>query len=406
MPETVSLPPLLDHHTHPLLYAAFGKTVSLFSVETKEHASDLLRNAADDIPSGIVVANGWRSNLYDWNPDELETLPPLAIFNVSLHSLKLNSAGRDIMQAHYGDDVRNVANQDWYEDNFRLVLNWFANLYASEEALTDFYESIGNLGIHIAEELLLIDEREIELFRGAGLIDRTRFWSAPDTFESLTKIAQASVYGLKLFTDGAIGARTAAISRPFRQTGSVPNPNLGRILHTDAQLDGMVDACLITGKSLAVHAIGDRAIDQAISILENHFEGIQRVPEVRIEHAQLIDRDMAMRAKDLGIVLSMQPNFSSDSVDYRERLDERFCLANNPFRMLIDETGFEPGVDLVFGSDGMPHGIEYALEQSLFPSVPTQRLTMDEFQAGYCLNDFPKTVQVIIDEANRKVTLG
>ena len=51
---------------------------------------------------------------------------------------------------------------DWYEENFRMVLNWFANLYASEEALVAFYEQLLQLGIYCAEEMLLIDEREIE----------------------------------------------------------------------------------------------------------------------------------------------------------------------------------------------------------------------------------------------------
>ena len=58
-------------------------------------------------------------------------------------------------------------------------------------------------------------------------------------------------------------------------------------------------------------------------------------------------------------------------------------LRNNPFRMLIDQAGFEPGQDLIFGSDGMPHGIEYALQWSLFPLYPGQRLTVDELVTGY-----------------------
>jgi len=51
--------------------------------------------------------------------------------------------------------------------------------------------------------------------------------------------------------------------------------------------------------------------------------------------------------------------------------------------MLIDEAGFVPGVDLLFGSDGMPHGPEYALRWSLFPDYEEQRLSIKEFEAGY-----------------------
>jgi hypothetical protein len=102
----------------------------------------------------------------------------------------------------------------------------------------------------------------------------------------------------------------------------------------------------------------------------------------------------------------MQPNFNADSADYRDRLDEEYCEVNNPFRMLIDEFGFEPGKDLIFGSDGMPHGIEFALQQSLFPPVPGQRLMIDEFRSGYGSSATEERVEVLIDETNHSVTLS
>ena len=71
----------------------------------------------------------------------------------------------------------------------------------------------------------------------------------------------------------------------------------------------------------------------------------------------------------------------------KDRISESYCLQNNPFRMLIDNAGFIPGNDLVFGSDGIPHGIDYALTMSLFPPLQTQKLTLDEFVAGYCMED-------------------
>ncbi|MCK7509969.1 MAG: hypothetical protein MZV70_42005 [Desulfobacterales bacterium] len=55
--------------------------------------------------------------------------------------------------------------------------------------------------------------------------------------------------------------------------------------------------------------------------------------------------------------------------------------------MVIDEAGFIPGKTLILGSDGMPHGIEAALRNSLFPPFPQQRLTLEEFIAGYCMPD-------------------
>ena len=405
MRKKIRLPLLHDHHTHPLLYASFSQCVPLQRITSKSVANEMIVAASEQSGSPITVAHGWRSNQFAWTSAELEALPPVAIFNVSLHELKMNEAGKEIIKERYGDQVENVADQDWYEDNFRMILNWFANLYASADALTHFYDELLQHGIFSAEEMLLIDENEIELFEQAGLSDRTRFWSAPDTYETLSDRGKQQVYGLKLFTDGALGARTAALNRPFisddvdkKETAT----NQGKLMYSDESLDQIIEECLVTGKALAVHAIGDRAIEQLMKSFENQTAQISNAPEVRIEHAQLIERSVAEQAKDMGIVLSMQPNFSSDSVDYRDRMDAGYCELNNPFRMLIDEVGFVPGKDLVFGSDGMPHGIEYAIEQSLFPSLESQRLTIDEFQAGYCLPNFDKG-HIEVDIENQRV---
>jgi len=51
--------------------------------------------------------------------------------------------------------------------------------------------------------------------------------------------------------------------------------------------------------------------------------------------------------------------------------------------MLIDEAGFVPGEDLIFGSDGMPHGAAAAVRQALSPPYPDrQALAIDELIAG------------------------
>ena len=102
----------------------------------------------------------------------------------------------------------------------------------------------------------------------------------------------------------------------------------------------------------------------------------------------------------------MQPNFSSDSACYADRLPVKYLRGNNPFRMLIDQAGFVPGEDLVFGSDGMPHGAAAALESALFPPFAGQRLKLEEFTAGYCLPDLKAGwLDVEIDEVKKKVTV-
>ncbi|MBS3817703.1 MAG: amidohydrolase family protein [Candidatus Thermoplasmatota archaeon] len=159
----------------------------------------------------------------------------------------------------------------------------------------------------------------------------------------------------------------------------------------------------IDTNKVSIHAIGNRATETVVDTLEN----ISNLPDVRIEHAQFIDKDTAERAKSLNVTLSMQPNFSLDSEHYSDRLSEKYLRMNNPFRMLIDEVDFVPGKDLIFGSDGMPHGVKAALKTSLFPPYPSQRLTLEEFIDGYCVSDRNiGGIDITIDGNEEEVSVG
>ena len=246
MTKTIRIPFLKDHHSHPLFYAAFGQAIALHEVETKEEANQLLAQHASGNPDGLTIACGWRSNRFSWSQEEIEEMPPVAIFNVSLHSLMINRDGMQVLKNRYGNIVEKMTDRVWYEQNLRVVLNWFANLYASVKGLQAFYESRLLQGVYYLEEMLLVDEGEISLFESAGLLSRTRFWAAPDTFESLSESAKLAVEGLKLFAHGAIGSRTAAMKRTFLNEAAA---NYGMLIYADEELARTLHSCFDTGKS-------------------------------------------------------------------------------------------------------------------------------------------------------------
>lgn len=399
--ESFRIPLLHDHHTHPLLYAAFmdGIDLNQASTETREQAINRIRDQARTTQQGWTIAYGWNSGRYALSKEEFDDLPPLVILNLSLHGLIVNDAGQELLQRSDPVAAANLTDQDWYERNLRRVLNVFANEGASAERLARFFRRLlVEQGIYHAEELLLVDENEIRLFEEAELLGRTRFWVSPDQYEKLSPHARGQIHGIKLFTDGAFGAWTAALHHPYR--GST---DTGMLLYERNELESLLARYLGMGKPMALHAIGDRAIDQVVSTVEN--VGHPDETEIRIEHAQLISESTARRAKALGIQLSMQPNFSDDSIHYTDRLPDEYLESNNPFRMLIDRVGYVPGIDLFFGSDGMPHGIGDGLRQSLFPPYAGQTLTIEEFVAGYGMRDRGVGhIEVQIDPRERRVT--
>lgn len=367
--------PIFDRHSHVSLYAALAGTPDLSACPDSEAALRLMKALPAD---RLSLVRGWHSGRLPLGEAELAPLPPILLVNYSLHGLRLTPAAARLLVESDPELVEHHADSDWSERNLGRLLGLYGRAAElSADKLEAWIQGLEALGIGAVADMLLTGEEAWRVMKASRWTDRMPWWTVPEIFTSLPAEARAECSGLKFFTDGALGARTAALEAPFLD-GSP-----GLLLHSDEALRHSLAEAHPHGKGVALHAIGDRAIGQVLRVLgELDRQGL-RFPEVRLEHAQFITEDQARRAKELGITLSMQPNFSSDSVDYADRLDAARLARNNPFRMLIDRVGFVPGRDLIFGSDGMPHGLEYAAQWSLFPPFEGQRLRWEELLSGY-----------------------
>ncbi|MGC4972293.1 amidohydrolase [Streptomyces sp. DT199] len=114
-----------------------------------------------------------------------------------------------------------------------------------------------------------------------------------------------SVGALKVYTDGGMMARTAALSSPYEGLDHAGQLQDDPAVLTDLIVDGH-----LAGWQLAVHAIGDRAADVALDAIER-AQRIRPRPEARhrIEHAGLIRPDQLPRMARLGVSAVVQPNF-------------------------------------------------------------------------------------------------
>ena len=372
--HTFDLPWLFDRHSHVSLYAALEGCPSLAGLAQAE-ALDLLRGLPRDRVSTVV---GWHSSRLPFTPGQLEALPPAILVNFSLHGFALAGEAGRVLASDHPELLDHQGDAEWCERNLARLLVFFgqaAGLTAPK--LGSFMAGLQRVGIGAAEDLLLLDEAALEVIQASPWKGRIRCWTTPALYRSLGTQARDQVAGLKLFTDGAVGAHTAALEGTFLGGGD------GLLLHTGPGLERVLGELQPLGKAVAIHAIGGRAVEQTLAALEHLAACGLALPGTRLEHAQFITLEQARRAKVLGLTLSMQPNFNSDSVDYADRLGPGALEANNPFRMLLDQAGFRCGEDLVFGSDGMPHGVEYAFQWGLFPAYPGQRLTVAELVAGF-----------------------
>ncbi|MER6915111.1 amidohydrolase [Streptomyces sp. NPDC000594] len=116
---------------------------------------------------------------------------------------------------------------------------------------------------------------------------------------------ELSLGALKIFTDGGMMARTAALTSPY-----VGSEDSGQLQHTDRPLDETIIDGHLAGWQLAVHAIGDRAVDVALDALERAQRLLPRpTARHRIEHAGLVRPDQLPRFAALGATAVVQPSF-------------------------------------------------------------------------------------------------
>ena len=180
--------------------------------------------------------------------------------------------------------------------------------------------------------------------------------------------------GVKVFADGSLGARNAAVKKPYVGGGT------GSLNHSDDSIRGILARSEERGWQTAIHAIGDRAIEQ---VLDAHAAvGTSADRRHRIEHFELASPEQIERARDLGIHASMQPNFlgnwSGPGSMNESRLGRERDEVSNAFRRVLDL-----GASLALGSDGMPVSPLYGIESAVNTPYSAQRLTVDEALAGY-----------------------
>lgn len=157
------------------------------------------------------------------------------------------------------------------------------------------------------------------------------------------------VIGIKLVLDGVIDACTAAMRHPYSS-----GANADLMWDVDRLTEVAVRADAV-GLRLALHAIGDRASDVALDVLE-HVVGTN--PEwdrrPRIEHLEVVSEETPARLAVLGITASVQPAHADPAIqpNWRAQLGDERIEGGYPWASFSDA-----GARIAFGTDAptAPH---------------------------------------------------
>ena len=148
---------------------------------------------------------------------------------------------------------------------------------------------------------------------------------------------------VKIFTDGSLGARTAALEAPY----SDDSENRGVTIYSQQQLDDIVLEAHRSGFQTAVHAIGDRATAMALHAIVNAQQSAPKKQlRHRIEHASVLNPHLIKQMRDTRVVASVQPHFIVSDVWLEQRLGAQRASLCYPFHSLL-----QGGIVIVGGSD-------------------------------------------------------
>lgn len=194
-----------------------------------------------------------------------------------------------------------------------------------------------------------------------------------------------SVGPVKIFTDGSAGGRTAAMSLPYLGEPETT----GIFCLTDDEMDALTRDYHAKGYQLAVHAIGDAAIEQTLNAMEN---GLNDHPDAdrrhRIEHCGFNSKEQIARMVRLGIEPVPQPVFIYDFGDlYLSVLEQERVDACYPMRDWI-EAGLKPAASSdapVCDANIWPNIYTMLTRKTARGTVisPDQNLTIDEVISAY-----------------------
>ena len=138
------------------------------------------------------------------------------------------------------------------------------------------------------------------------------------------------INGVKLYADGSLGARTAALREPYTDDPT----NTGLLRYGDEELSDKVAEGDEKGYQVIIHAIGDRAVEQATEAL-SEVTGGNNPRAHRIEHASLLPRDLRQKIAKHSIRLTVQPSFITSDTWAKSRLGEERVRDLYPLKSIV-----------------------------------------------------------------------
>jgi len=370
----VILPGLTDAHMHLMNYALSLQKVDVETTTKAEALRRVSERAIKTPPGEWILGHGWQHNHWGGefpsagDLDEVAPAHPVYLTSKSLHAswantsaLKLAGIGSGFPDPINGKIMRldtGAPTGILLETAMSIVEQIIPgpDEYKVSEAIEAAMPNLWKLGLTGVHDF---DYRTA--FIALQILDNSHRLKLRVTKSvPLDLLPQAVALGLrtgfgsehlrigsvKVFMDGALGPRTAAMIKPY-----LNEPENRGILNMDAeQFFEYGREAAGAGLSMTGHAIGDRALHEILDGYEQlrGYEQDRGLSPLRhrIEHVQILHPDDAHRLGMLGIIASMQPIHATSDMLFADKYwGERVDLAYSW------RTQLNSGAVLAFGSD-------------------------------------------------------
>lgn len=417
VPNGTILPGLTDAHGHLYGLGVALDVVNL--VDTKSYDEVIARvkeRAATENPGAWIVGRGWDQN--DWPVQEFPTFAaldaavpdhPVYVTRVDGHASLANSAamraagitaatkdpdGGLIVRDSNGnptgvfvdaatDLVERAMPAASAEQRKARVLAAAQDIAAN--GLTEMHDAgIDGDTIMVVQELIDEGRFPIRVYGmlgdNAALVDQ---WFANGPLMNYG--GRLTVRSVKLYADGALGSRGAALLAPYSDDPA----NTGLMLATPEHLKDVATRGRAAGFQINAHAIGDRGVRNVIDAYAS--AGVVAKDRFRVEHLQVIAPGDVPRLVRHGIIASMQPTHATSDMYWAEaRLGAERAKGAYAWRTVLNAGGrLALGSDFPVEAVNPFFGLMAAVtrqDQKGWPEGgwhPTERLTLAEAIRGF-----------------------
>jgi predicted amidohydrolase YtcJ len=417
------IPGMVDAHGHVDNLGLALRTVDLTGTSSYDEVIARVAERAKTMqPGQWIIGRGWDQN--DWGDTRFPThdklsaaVPnnPVYLTRIDGHAGLANAAAlkaanitaqtRDPEGGHI-ERTASGAPAGVFVDNAQGLLRRVIPRATRDEIKSEVQAAIaeaqkwGLTGVHDAGASAQVLDIYEELGKANALNFRMYAMISDDSATLAKWFARGPLVGgydntlwvrsIKLYIDGALGSRGAALLDPY---ADAPNTN-GLLVSKPEHIEEVAERALKTGFQVNTHAIGDRGNR---IVLDAYEQALKAVPvadhRFRIEHAQIINPDDIPRFASLGVIPSMQASHqTSDMYWAGTRLGSTRLLGAYAWRSLLNNGSI------------IPNGSDFPVEQ-VNPLISFHAAFSRQDARDWPPNGWYPEQKMTRDEALRSITL-